>query len=142
MAEKNKPTEKEIDLKKKEFTYRGKTLSELREMDIREFAKCLKSNERRTILRQYDRIQKFVIRCNKKMQKNKPIRTHLRDLVIVPHMVGFKVNVHNGKDFVPLVIEGEMLGHRLGEFSVTRQKVKHGAAGIGATKSSSAQAGK
>ena len=141
MAEKNKPTEsKEIDLRKKEFTFRGKTLEELKDIDIREFAKYLKSNERRTVLRQYDTIQKFVILCNKKMQKNKLIRTHLRDLVIVPHMVGVKVNVHNGKDFVPFTIEGEMLGHRLGEFSVTRQKVKHGAAGIGATKSSSAQA--
>jgi len=44
--------------------------------------------------------------------------------------------VHNGKEFVPIDITIDMLGHRLGEFSVTRQKVKHGAAGIGATRSS------
>ena len=51
-------------------------------------------------------------------------------------MIGLKINVHNGRDYTPIEITGEMLGHRLGEFAVTRQKVKHGAAGIGATRSS------
>ena len=55
-------------------------------------------------------------------------------------MIGLKIHVHNGKDFVPVNIDGEMLGHRLGEFSVTRQRVKHGAAGIGATRSSASLA--
>lgn len=126
--------------RKKEFTYRGKPISELKEMDVREFSKLLKSNERRTILRQYDEIQRFIIRCNNKIQKRKLIKTHARDLVIVPKMIGFKIHVHNGKEFFPVVIEGEMLGHRLGEFAVTRSKVKHGSAGIGATKSSASRA--
>jgi small subunit ribosomal protein S19 len=125
--------------KKKELTYRGKTIEELKQLDIREFAKLLKSNEKRTALRQYDEIQKFIIRCNKKILKGKPIRTHLRDLVIVPRLVGFKINVYNGKEFTPVEISIEMLGHRLGEFSVTRSKVKHGAAGVGATRSSASK---
>jgi len=129
-------TEEQIEMKKKEFTYRGKTLDELKEMDIREFAKLLKSNEKRTTLRQHDEIQKFILRCNKKIQKNKLIRTHLRHLVVVPRMVGLKIHVYNGKTFFPVQIEKEMLGHRLGEFSVTRTKVKHGAAGVGATRGS------
>jgi small subunit ribosomal protein S19 len=124
--------------KKKEFTFRGKTLAELKEMDIREFAKLLKSNEKRTALRQHDELQRFVLNCQKKIQKKKQIKTHLRHLVIVPRLIGIKINVHNGKNFSPLEITGEMLGHRLGEFSVTRNKVKHGAAGVGATRSSSA----
>jgi small subunit ribosomal protein S19 len=127
-----------MEMKKKEFTYRGKIVEELKSMDIREFAKLLKSNEKRTALRQSDELQRFVLKCNKKLKKNKLIRTHSRDLVIVPQMIGLKINVHNGKNFVPVDIIGEMLGHRLGEFSLTRSKVKHGAAGVGATKSSSA----
>ena len=125
-----------MELTKKEFTYRGKTLDELKQLDIREFGKLLKSNERRTILRQSDEIQIFLARCKKRIQNKKPIRTHLRHLIIVPDMVNLRIAVYNGKEFVPVQIIGEMLGHRLGEFSVTRQKVKHGAAGIGATRSS------
>lgn len=128
----------QINLKKKEFTYRGKTMDELRPLDIREFSKLLKSNERRTAIRQYNEIQKFLLKCKQKLQKNKPIKTHLRDLVIIPQMVGLKIGIHNGKEFVPIQIVGEMLGHRLGEFAPTRTKVKHGAAGVGATKSSGA----
>ncbi|MDP2925431.1 MAG: 30S ribosomal protein S19 [Nanoarchaeota archaeon] len=129
----------EISLKKKEFTYRGLTLDALKKMDIREFAKLLKSNERRTVLKHYDEIHKFVLLCNEKVMKNKPIRTHLRDLVVVPGMIGMKIWIHNGKEFVPIEIIQEMLGHRLGEFSATRSRVKHGAAGIGATRSSASQ---
>jgi small subunit ribosomal protein S19 len=120
----------------KEFTYRGKTLEELKKLDIREFAKLLKSNERRTVLRQYDELQKFVISCNKKVTNRKFIRTHSRDLIIIPQLVGLNIGIHNGKEFTKIQIIEEMIGHRLGEFSATRSKVKHGAAGIGATKSS------
>jgi small subunit ribosomal protein S19 len=125
-------------LKKKEFTYRGKTLEELKQMDIREFAKLLKSNERRTALRQSDELQRFILKCNKKKKEGKPIKTHSRYLVIVPKMVGLRINVHDGKSFAAVDIMPEMLGHRLGEFAATRSKVKHGAAGVGATRSSSA----
>lgn len=130
--------EEKIDLGRKEFTFRGKTMEELKQINIREFAKLLKSNERRSVLRQSEELEKFVLRCNKKTLRKKPIRTHLRHLIIVPKMVGLRIYIHNGKDFVPINIVGEMLGHRLGEFSVTRMKVKHGAAGIGATRSSAA----
>lgn len=124
------------DFKKKEQTYRGKTIENLKNLDIREFAELLKSNEKRTLMRQYGEVEKFLIRFNKKILKGKQIKTHQRELVIVPKMVGLRINVHNGNEFVPIDITIDMLGHRLGEFSVTRQKVKHGAAGIGATRSS------
>ena len=139
MAEEEQEAEEDMSLKKKEFKYRGKTLDELKQMEIREFAKLLKSNEKRTALRQHDLIQNFILRCGKRIVKNKQIRTHLREMLIVPKMVGLKVNIHDGRNFVPIDITGEMLGHRLGEFAPTRTKVKHGAAGIGATKSSAAQ---
>ena len=124
------------ELRKKEFTYRGKTIDELKKLEIREFAKLLKANERRTAFRQSNILEKFLSRCNKKTAKNKLIRTHQRDLIIVPRMIGLKIHIHDGRNFVPITIIGEMLGHRFGEFVPTRQKVKHGAAGIGATKSS------
>jgi len=66
----------------------------------------------------------------------------LRHIVVVPGMIGHKIMIHNGKQFVPIEMIPEMLGHRLGEFSVTRQKVEHGVAGIGATKSNMAKATK
>ena len=122
----------------KEFLYRGKSLAELKTLDTREFAKYLGSDSRRTVMRKFDVIEKFVTRCRKKVEKGKQIRTHLRDMVIVPQLVDYTIHIHNGKEFVKILIVPEMLGHRLGEFSVTRRKVEHGAPGIGATKSSGA----
>jgi len=126
----------------KEFTYRGKTIEELKQMDTREFAKLVKSRTRRTILRQTPVIDRFVSKCIENKASNKPIKTHISELVIVPKMVGYNVQVYSGKQFLPVEILPEMISHRLGEFSLTRQKVKHGAAGIGATKSSLAKASK
>ena len=124
---------------KKEITYRGKNLEELKKLDIREFAKLLKSNERRTLMRQFNELQKFVSDINKKALKNKKIRTHQRGLVIIPQMVGRNISIYNGKEFVSIDTTIEMLGHRLGEFALTRNKVKHGAAGVGATRGSASK---
>jgi small subunit ribosomal protein S19 len=122
----------------KEFTFRGKTLEELKSLDTREFAKFLKARQRRTVLRQFDIIEKFISRCEKKQSRGKPIRTHFRHLIIVPKMVGLSIFVYNGKEYVRVNIIAEMLGHRFGEFSTTRGKVQHGAPGLGATRSSAA----
>jgi small subunit ribosomal protein S19 len=69
-------------------------------------------------------------------KKKTGVKTHCRDLVIIPQMLDRTVLLHNGKEFVPVMIQPEMLGHYLGEFVLTRQKVAHSAPGIGATKSS------
>ena len=126
----------------KEFSYRGKTIEELKALDVREFSKYLKSRPRRTVLRQFQEIEKFVGRCKEKISKKKQIKTHLRHIVIVPEMAGMKIGVHNGKEFFPVEITKDMLGHRLGEFAMTRSKVQHGSAGIGATKGSKSKAKK
>jgi small subunit ribosomal protein S19 len=68
--------------------------------------------------------------------KNVKIRTHCRDMIILPEMVGLTIHVHNGKDFVPVEITTEMIGHYLGEFAITNKKVVHGAPGLRATRSS------
>jgi len=122
------------EIRRKEFTYRGKTLEELKKLDVREFAKYLKSRQRRNILRQFQKIENFVSSAKIKESKNKSLKTHQRDLPIVPGMVGMKIFVYNGKSFVPVDITGDMLGHKLGEFALTRKRIKHGKSGVGATK--------
>ncbi len=131
-----------IETTKKQFTFRGKSIEELKTLDVREFAKYVKSRTRRAILRQFQTIEDFVSRAKRKAEKNKPIKTHERGMIIVPQMVGMKIQIYNGHEFVPVEIIKEMLGHRLGEFSPTRGKIKHGSAGIGATKGSKSQAKK
>ncbi len=131
-----------IESTKKQITFRGKTIEELKGLEIREFAKYLTSRTRRTVLRQFQDIENFVSRAKKKIEKNKPVRTHKRTIIVVPQMVGMKIQTYNGREFVPVEITGQMLGHRLGEFSMTRAKIKHSGAGIGATKGSKSKAKK
>ena len=128
----------EVILKSKELFYRGQSLDVLKALDVRECAKYLPSRSRRSVLRNFQVIENFIKRCEKKMLKKKKIKTHLRDIVVVPKMVGMQIGVYNGKTFNDVLINHNMIGHRLGEFSLTRQKVNHGAPGIGSTKSSAA----
>lgn len=130
----------ELVKKSKDKFYRGKNVNDLKALDIREFAKLVKARARRTLLRNYDVVAAFVKRCEEKEAKNKPIKTHDRALVIVPQLVGKTIGVYNGKEFLKVVIVEEMLGHRLGEFSMTRKIARHTKMGIGASKSTASQA--
>ncbi len=116
------------------FNYRGKSLEELQKMSLEEFSKLLPARERRKIKRGLTEVEKKFLEDVKKKSKN--IKTQARDMLIVPEMVGNTIKIYNGKEWTNLIIEREMLGHRLGEFSMTRKKVEHSAPGIGATKSS------
>jgi small subunit ribosomal protein S19 len=139
---KNKMVEKQIqpmEMKRKEFTYRGNSIEDLKALDVREFAGLLKSNEKRTVLRQSDEIQKFIVRAQGKIEKGKLVKTHSRYLVIVPRMIGMRIGIYNGKEYANVDIIPEMIGHRFGEFAITRNKVKHGSAGVGATRSSASK---
>lgn len=126
----------EVVVRSKEIFYRGKNLEELKTLDVRECAKYLPSRSKRSVLRNFQTIEKFIKRCEDKAARKKKIRTHQRDIIIVPRMVGMAIGVYNGKSFNDIHILAPMIGHRLGEFSFTRGKVQHGAPGIGATKSS------
>lgn len=123
-----------MEIRRKEFTYKGKTIEELKKLDVREFAKYLKSRQRRTVLRQFHEIEKFINRAKEKITRKKTVKTQQRDLVVVPEMIAMKIHVYDGHNFVPVEIVGEMLGHKLGEFAPTRARVKHGSVGVGATK--------
>ena len=121
----------------KEFMYRGYTLDQLISMSMDKFITLLPSRQRRSLNRNLTPEQRILlekIRIGK--NKNKAIRTHVRDMIILPEMVGVEIHIHNGKTFVKIGIKPEMLGHFLGEFAVTNTPVKHGTPGIGASRSS------
>lgn len=115
----------ELTKKSKDKFYRGVNTLELKDLTLREFAKFVKANPRRTILRNADVIERFIKKCEKRIAQNKPIRTHDRTLVVVPKMLGKTIHVYNGKEFLKVEIVDEMLGHRLGEFALTRKIAKH-----------------
>jgi small subunit ribosomal protein S19 len=119
----------------RQFIYKGKTLEELKQMGIENFAQLVPSRERRSLLRGLTERQRKLL-DNLKKYPEKFHKTHERDMVILPEMVGKKIGVHNGKEFVPVIITEHMIGHRLGEFALTRKRVKHSAPGVGATRAS------
>ncbi|EMA53129.1 30S ribosomal protein S19 [Halococcus thailandensis] len=123
-----------------EFTYRGHTIEELQDMDLDEVADLLPARKRRSIERGLSvEKEKLLAKAREKGDEetaNDPIRTHLRDMPVLPEFVGKTFAVHNGQEFERVRIEPEMLGHYLGEFQLTRTSVEHGQAGIGATRSS------
>ncbi len=124
----------------REFLYRGYTLEQLKSMSMDQFIKLLPSRQRRSLRRrgltqaQLKLLAK--IRKYRKLGIQKSIKTHARDMIILPEMIGLTIHVHNGKEFVPVEIVPEMIGHRLGEFAITNKRVIHGRAGVGATRSS------
>jgi len=116
------------------FIYKGKTVEELQKMSLEDFAKLLPARERRSLLRGFNDVEKKFL--EKLRVSEKPVRTHLREMVIIPEMLFKKVLIHNGKEWILVDIKTEMLGHRLGEFALTRKRVLHSAPGVGATRSS------
>ncbi len=125
----------------KEFIFYGKNLEELQNMPLNEFMRLLPSARRRVLSRGFTDQQKIFlnkIRKVKEIKSKKLIKTHLRNMIILPEMVGLIIAVYNGKEFVNVNIIQEMIGGYLGEYVMTRKKVEHSAPGIGATRSSSA----
>jgi small subunit ribosomal protein S19 len=126
--------------KDEEFTYRGHTLDELLEMELDEVAELLPARQRRSITRGLTTEQeKLLEKARSKDEEetaNDPIRTHLRNTIVLPEFVGLTFAVYTGQEFERVRIEPEMIGHYLGEFQLTRTSVEHGQAGIGATRSS------
>lgn len=120
---------------KKEFMYRGKSLEELQAMSIEEFSQLVDSRKRRTLLRGLTEEQKIFLKKLEKKGDN--VKTHCRDMVILPIMVGKTILVHRGKEFEAVRIEPEMVGNILGEYSFTRKRIMHSSPGVGASKSSS-----
>jgi small subunit ribosomal protein S19 len=119
---------------KKEFQFRGKSLEEIKALSLNDFIKMIPSKERRSVKRGFTPEQKVLL--EKIRAKQKTIKTHARDMVILPEMVGLVIKVYNGNSYFDLHVTDEMLGHRLGEFALTRRRVAHNAPGVGATRGS------
>jgi len=123
----------------REFRYRGRTLEELQAMTLDDLASVMPARIRRTLKRGLSPENKKLLEKIRKYRSkgvNKPIRTHRRDMPVLPEMVGARMAVHNGKEFVEITITPEMMGHYLGEFAMTNRIVRHGKPGKGATRSS------
>ena len=122
----------------KEFTYRGLTQKELENLPLEDVIKLFPTRVRRSLTRGInDNKRKLIEEIKKsKSEKNITIKTHLRDLIILPYMVGVTVNVFSGKEFIPVTITSEMIGHYVGEYVITNKRVTHGAPGVGASRSS------
>jgi len=123
----------------KKFEYRGIPLSELENMQLDKLFQMFPARQRRSLTRGITDAKRKLIEEIKaaKAGKNKnPIRTHLRDLIILPYMVGVTIDVFSGKEFTPITVVPEMIGHYLGEFVITNKRVQHGAPGVGASRSS------
>jgi small subunit ribosomal protein S19 len=123
----------------KEFLYRGLSKEDLDSTSLEKLFQLFNSRQRRSLTRGITDGKRKVIEEIKAAKAGKlktPIKTHLRDLIVLPYMVDVTVNVFSGKDFVPVKIKTEMIGHYLGEYVITNKRVNHGAPGVGASRSS------
>ncbi|KAK7358241.1 hypothetical protein VNO77_00167 [Canavalia gladiata] len=127
----------------KKFSFRGVDLDALLDMSTDELVKLFSARARRRFQRGLTRKPMALIKKLRKAkreappgEKPEPVRTHLRNMIIVPEMIGSIIGVYNGKTFNQVEIKPEMIGHYLAEFSISYKPVKHGRPGIGATHSS------
>ncbi|KAI3662534.1 hypothetical protein MP638_000644 [Amoeboaphelidium occidentale] len=127
----------------KKFSFRGIELKELLDISNEDLTKLVHARARRRFLRGLKRKPMGLIKKLRKAKKEceeneKPatVKTHLRDMIVVPEMIGSVVGIYNGKTFNQVEIKPEMVGHYLAEFSISYKPVKHGRPGIGATHSS------
>jgi len=120
----------------KELTWKGKLEEDAAKLDLQEFMKLVPARQRRSLKRGFTEAQKALMMRIEAGENN--VKTHCRDMIVLPVMVGKTLRIYNGKEYLPTIIVASMLGHYLGEFSPTRKGVAHSAAGIGATRSSKA----
>ena len=118
----------------KEFTFKGKTLEQLKAMKLEEFIELLTTRKRRTFNRGLKDKHKKFMKTLRESKGPKPIKTHDREMIIIPEMIGRRLAVHNGKEWTVVELQPKSLGHLLGEFAGTRKKVAHSGPGIGATR--------
>ncbi|KAK2080832.1 ribosomal protein S15 [Prototheca wickerhamii] len=127
----------------RKYSYRGVDLEQLLDMSTSQLVKLMASRQRRRFSRGLKRGHLTLIKKLRRAKKNcpagekpEPVRTHLRNMIILPEMIGSVVGVYNGKTFNQVEVKPDMIGHYLAEFSISYKPVKHGKPGIGATHSS------
>ena len=127
----------------REFKFKGYSLEQLQSLSIENLLPLLNSRQRRSLdkrVSSYMKDEKRKLREKLKLARDGKLRgklrTHARDMIILPDMVGLTIYVHNGKDFVQVNMKPEMIGHYLGEYAITNKRVQHGTPGVGASRSS------
>ena len=123
----------------KAVNYKGKSTEELQKLSTEELFGLLNARQRRSLKRGLsDNKKKLIgeIKLAKEGKNKNPIKTHQRDIIILPYMIGVTINVFSGKEFTPITISPEMIGHYIGEYVITNKRVSHGAPGVGASRSS------
>jgi small subunit ribosomal protein S19 len=127
----------------REFKFKGYAIEQLKNMSIESLLPLMNSRQRRSLdkrVGKYMNDDKRKLRGDIKLARegkiNGSIKTHVRDMIILPDMVDLTIGVHNGKEFYAVQIRPEMTGHYLGEYSITNKRVQHGAPGVGASRSS------
>ncbi len=127
----------------KKFDYRGIPLEDLVRLPMDKQLKLFNARQRRTLSRYIangisDNRRKIIedIKATKAGRRSGSIRTHMRDLIVMPYHVGITVEVYSGKEFVPVTIIPEMIGRYIGEYVITNKRVMHGSPGVGASRSS------
>jgi small subunit ribosomal protein S19 len=127
----------------REFKFKGYTSDQVKGISVETLIPLLNSRQRRSLDK---RVSKYMTEDKRKLReeiklsregKHKGnLKTHVRDMIILPDMVGLSIYVHNGKEFIPVAIRAEMIGHYLGEYAITNKRVQHGAPGVGSSRSS------
>jgi small subunit ribosomal protein S19 len=120
------------------IVFKGMTSEQVEKLAERDFDRLMTSRARRTKKRNFLRYRMLMEKVRKAGKSGKPIRTHVREAVILTDWIGVKFAVHNGKEFQPVNITAGMVGYRLGDFAFTTKRVQHSAPGIRATKGSKA----
>ena len=133
---KGRKTRKVEVRRKREFLLKGHTLPELLGMNLEELSKLLSARARRSIRRGFNDEQRVFLEKMRAQPIEQPLRTHVRDALVLPAHVGHRVAIHNGKEYKEIEVRPEMIGHYYGEFSLTRRFEKHSGPGVGATRSS------
>ena len=127
---------KRVEVRKKEFKFHGVSLEELKKLSLEELLPLLPSRIRRTLKRGLSKEQNKLLQDVKNAKEGDVIKTHCRDMIILPEFIDHIILVYNGNEFQRLNIQPQMIGHYLGEFALTRKRVKHTGPGVGATRSS------
>jgi len=134
MVSKQSKGSSRLPKRKEEFTYRGNSIADLKKMDLNQVAALLPSRQRRKIKRGFTEEEQKIIDAVKAGETK--IKTHVREMILLPEMIGVTFEIHTGKEWKPVEVMPEMVGHYIGEFALTRKPVNHGSAGIGATRGS------
>lgn len=135
-SSRRKRDRKKIEVRKKEFKFHGLSVEQIQQMSTDELLPFLNSRIRRTLKRGLTPTQNKLLEDVKKAQRGDVIKTHCRNMVILPEFIGHTIQIHNGKEWERITIQPQMIGHYLGEFVLTRKHVKHTGPGVGATRSS------